>query len=71
MQAIELDTVINEMREIHLALPQSISPGAARVIAVIPDNEPKKPSWQRPGPRLHTDGMTLSAAILAEREEGV
>lgn len=28
----------------------------------------KAPSWQRPVPRLATKGLTLSDAILAERE---
>jgi len=30
----------------------------------------KTPSWQRPGPRLASKGVTLSDAILAEREGG-
>jgi len=30
----------------------------------------KTPAWQQPGPRLVSRGVTLSDAILAEREVG-
>lgn len=35
MQAIEIDTVINDRHEIHLTLPSSARKGAARVIVLF------------------------------------
>ncbi len=43
-----------------------------RVIAeVVPAHtELAQPAWKRPRPRLSIPGVSLSALILAEREEG-
>lgn len=37
MQAIEIDTVIDERHEIHITLPPEVRTGAARVIVLYDD----------------------------------
>jgi prevent-host-death family protein len=36
-------------------------------IRPIDSDEPRGPSWRRPGPRLVSDGEALAATILGER----
>lgn len=37
MQALELNTVINEQHQIHLQLPDSVKAGKAKVIVLLED----------------------------------
>ena len=39
-------------------------------ISPVVAGSPRTPSWQQPGVKLATDGVALSAAVLAEREAG-
>lgn len=39
------------------------------VAEIRPVRGTRKPSWKQPGLRLHVDGVSLSRAILRERED--
>ena len=41
MQAIELETEIDESRELHLTLPESLRAGKVRVIVLQEESRPK------------------------------
>ncbi|MFU8833558.1 MAG: hypothetical protein ACNA7J_15580 [Wenzhouxiangella sp.] len=47
MQALELNTVINEQHQIHLQLPDSVKAGKAKVIVLLEDAADTQPSSKR------------------------
>jgi len=44
MQALELNTVINEQHQIHLQLPDSVKAGKAKVIVLLEDAADTQPA---------------------------
>jgi len=73
MQAIEIDTEIDDNGEIHIKLPQPRRPGPARVIVLFDTDQEERtePAKHRPpaslagkGARLHGDD--IAPAFSAE-----
>jgi hypothetical protein len=67
MQAIEIETEINDNAEIHLKLPRGLEPGPARVIVLIEAREavPAGPSRHEPPPELAWKGAEVHGDDIA------
>ncbi len=67
MQAIEINTRIDEKGEIHIKLPQGRPSGPARVIVLFESDweDPPQPRKHRPSARLANQGATLHGDDIA------
>lgn len=67
MQAIEIDTRIDDQGEIHIKLPQPRPPGTARVIVLFESEEgrPAEVKRHRPSSRLANRGARLHGDDIA------
>ncbi len=67
MQAIEIETEINDNAEIHLKLPRGLEPGPARVIVLIEAREavPAERSRHEPPPELAWKGAEVHGDDIA------